>query len=252
MLVLAPLFFLAALVYASVGFAGGSTYTAILSIADVDYRIIPVVSLCCNIIVSAGGCWRYARNGLLDWRRVLPWVALSVPMAFLGGLLPVSKVAFFGVLGVVLLLAGVNLLAGKNIGDSAYNSSSTKNSLALVCGAGLGFLAGMTGIGGGIYLAPLMHFLKWGNARQIAATCSFFILINSLAGILGQFLKLNDAGVMADAVSYWLLALSVLLGGAIGSWLGAVRLSFGWVTKATGLLTCYAGLQLLSKFYVLL
>lgn len=252
MLVFAPLFFLAALVYASVGFAGGSTYTAILSIADVDYRIIPVVSLCCNIVVSAGGCWRFARNRLLDWRRITPWVVLSVPMAFLGGMLPVSKTVFFGVLGVVLLLAGVKLLAGKTVSDNTNPLHTVKKGIALVCGGGLGFLAGITGIGGGIYLAPLMHFLKWGSARQIAATCSFFILINSLAGILGQFLKLNDAGVMADAVSYWPLALSVLFGGAIGSWLGAVRLSLGWVTKATGLLTCYAGLQLLSKFYALL
>lgn len=252
MFVLALLFFLTSVVYASVGFAGGSTYTAALSITDIDYRIIPVVSLCCNIIVSAGGCWCFARNGLLGWWRVLPWVALSVPMAFLGGLLPVSKIAFFGVLGLALLLAGLKLLIGKNVANSADAVPLTRKSVALSCGAGLGFLAGITGIGGGIYLAPLLHFLKWASARQIAATCSFFIFINSLAGISGQFLKLNNAGVIADAVSYWPLAVSVLFGGAIGSWLGAVRLPLGWITKATGLLTCYAGVQLLSKFYAFL
>ncbi|MCB1537621.1 MAG: sulfite exporter TauE/SafE family protein [Rhodospirillales bacterium] len=252
MFILAVPFFLTALVYASVGFAGGSTYTAILSMAGIDYRIIPVVSLCCNIIVSAGGCWRFSLCGLIDWRRTVSWASLSVPMAFLGGLLPVGKVVFFGVLGAALLLAGIRLLFLKQHVCSVIPTQKFVWPVVLPCSAGLGLLAGITGIGGGIYLAPLLHFLKWDNARQIAATCSFFIFINSLAGILGQMLKLSDAGLMRSAIEYWPLALLVFVGGSAGSWLGATRLSLGWITRATGILTCYAGAQLISKFLSLL
>lgn len=252
MSLLAGPFFITALIYAAIGFGGGSTYTAILSLADVDYRIMPLISLCCNIIVTAGGSYRFAKAGQLNFRRFAPWIVLSIPFAFLGGMLPISKLVFFSVLGLALLLSGMRLVFKPALDVKTTAVSWLDETVALLAGGGLGFLAGVTGIGGGIYLAPLLHFLRWGNAREIAAACSFFILLNSLAGLLGQFVKLQQGVVPSELFDYWYLLLAVAIGGAIGSWLGVSRLPLLWIIKVTGLLTCYAGAQLLWKFWQLL
>jgi len=252
MSLLAGLFFITALIYAAIGFGGGSTYTAILSLADVDYRIMPLISLCCNIIVTAGGSYRFTKAGQLNFRRFAPWIVLSIPFAFLGGMLPISKLVFFSVLGLALLLSGMRLVFKPALDAKTTTVSWLDEKVALLAGGGLGLLAGVTGIGGGIYLAPLLHFLRWGNAREIAAACSFFILLNSLAGLLGQFVKLQQGVVPSELFDYWYLLLAVAIGGAIGSWLGVSRLPLLWIIKVTGLLTCYAGVQLLWKFWQLL
>ena len=177
MSLLALAFFATALIYASVGFGGGSTYGALLALNGIDYQILPSLALICNIIVVTGGVWRFHRAGHLALKRTLPFIMTSIPFAFIGGRLPISEGLFVGLLGLSLLGAAVQMFFGTSIKQSESNKKNSAGINATV-GAGLGFLSGMVGIGGGIFLAPILHFMRWGNAHTIAATCSFFILVN--------------------------------------------------------------------------
>lgn len=239
-------FVVTALLYASVGFGGGSTYTALLALGGTDYRILPFVSLLCNVIVVTGGTIRFARAGIIPWRRVLPLVIASAPLALLGGLTPIKQALFMTLLGLSLLVAGLLLVLQREPTAGAAHSPANPVVDALL-GGGIGYLSGLVGIGGGIFLAPLLHLMRWGNARAIAATASFFILINSVAGLIGQGIKLGDAGELAGVVDYWPLAIAVLVGGQIGSWAGITVLSQQLVRRATGVLILYVAIQLLWK-----
>lgn len=243
---LIPAFALTALLYASAGFGGGSTYTALLALAGTDYRILPSVSLLCNIVVVAGGTWRHARAGTLPFRRVLPLVALSVPLAWMGGLTPISERAFLWTLAVSLGIAGTLLLLRKASQGSLATARRKTSPFDLAAGAGCGYLAGLVGIGGGIFLAPLLHLTRWGPAREIAATASLFILVNSVAGLIGQAMKLSASGGagLAGLPSYWPLIAAVLLGGQIGSWLGIKRLAPLLLARITGALILFVAGQL--------
>jgi uncharacterized protein len=239
-------FFATALLYASVGFGGGSTYTALLALGETDYRILPFISLVCNVIVVTGGTFRFARAGLIPWRRVLPLVIASAPLALLGGLTPIKLPLFMAVLGCSLLAAGVLLLMQRSPKIEAAERATSPVVDALL-GGGIGYFSGLVGIGGGIFLAPLLHLMRWGSARAIAATASLFILINSIAGLVGQGIKLGDTGELATVMAYWPLAIAVLIGGQIGSWAGITILSPTLVRRATGVLILYVAIQLLWK-----
>lgn len=244
-------FFITALLYASVGFGGGSTYNALLALAGTDYRLLPVLALLCNLIVVSGGTWRFARAGHLNLRRIAPWIAASVPAAWLGGYLHIPERFFIGLLGASLLAAGVQMLwqARKSIGIRSVSSMDKHPALSFFVGGGLGFLAGITGIGGGIFLAPVLYLLRWGNARIIAGTCSFFILVNSLAGLAGQAMKLGDMALLTHLEAYWILFPAVLIGGQIGSYMGALRLDIKVLHILTALLILYVAARLLWRWW---
>lgn len=246
MLPLILAFFATALLYASVGFGGGSTYTALLALAGTDYRILPLVSLACNVIVVTGGTIRYAGAGLIPWRRVLPLVAASAPLAFLGGLTPIRQPVFMALLGASLLVAGLLLLLQREADGKSATQSTTVGVEAALGGA-VGYLSGIVGIGGGIFLAPVLHLIRWGRSREVAATASVFILVNSLSGMVGQSIKLGGTGQLAAVTAYWPLAIVVLIGGQIGSWAGTSVLSQALVRRATGLLILSVAIQLLWK-----
>lgn len=244
MILLAAAFFLTALLYASVGFGGGSTYTALLVFVGTDYRVLPVVALACNIIVVTGGSIRFARAGLVPWRKVLPLVAVSVPMAFLGGLTPIREAAFLLLLGVSLLAAGALLVLQRppRTGETARPRPIVDGAL----GGAVGYLSGLVGIGGGIFLSPIQHLMRWAGPRQIAATASVFILVNSIAGLAGQLTKLGTAGA-ANLIAWWPLFVAVLIGGQIGSHAGIRLFTEPLVRRATGLLILAIAIQLLWK-----
>ena len=247
MLALAAAFFVTAALYASVGFGGGSTYTALLTLGGVDYKILPAISLICNVIVVSGGAFRYVRAKQVDWPRVLPLVLISAPFAWLGGLTPIKQSTFTLILALALLAAGLLLLFQREYlaGDTP---TRTKASLFdYLAGAGTGYLAGLVGIGGGIFLAPILHLTRWGQPRAIAATACLFILINSLAGLGGQFMKLGTSGAAAALTPYWPLAITVLIGGQIGSSASLKLLSQTMVRRVTALLILYVAGQLLWK-----
>ena len=250
MILLAVLFFITALLYASVGFGGGSTYNALLVLHGTDYTILPAIALVCNIIVVAGGVWRFGEAGHIHLRRIFPFIAASIPLAWLGGRLPVSETVFVGLLGASLLIAGAQLLYTTlaRAAHAPQNALPSSFVLSLFIGGALGLLAGIVGIGGGIFLAPVLYLMRWGTPRQIAGACSFFILVNSLSGLTGQFSKLIESEIAGDALAYWPLLPAVLLGGQIGSRLGALRLPETMIKRLTAVLMLYVAVRLLLRW----
>lgn len=247
MFVLVILFFITALVYASVGFGGGSTYNALLVLSGVDYRILPAIALICNIIVVAGGVWRFALAGRLPFLRLAPWMAASIPAAWLGGRLPVSEALFVGLLGFSLLFVGVRLLTENSTLTTSPHPKQS-NLLAIPAGASLGLLSGVVGVGGGIFLAPILHFLRWSDPKTIAGACSLFILVNSASGLTGQLMKLENTDLIPDLINYWPLLPAVLLGGQIGSFFAAGPLPAAWMKRLTAVLIIYVAGRLLLRW----
>ncbi len=240
---LALFFALTALLYASVGFGGGSTYSALLALSGVDFRLLPIVSLLCNIVVVAGSTIRFGRAGVTPWRGAVLLTGIAAPAAFLGGLTPIREAAFMTLLGASLVLTGLTLLVPQtSVREGEPNRLARWMPLVA---APIGYLAGLVGIGGGIFLAPLLHLVRWNSARAIAATAALFILVNSLFGIAGQLLK-NGSGMIGAAFEFGLpLLIAVAVGGQAGSML-AVRflpqLAIRWLTAA---LTIWVGARLL-------
>lgn len=242
MIYLAAAFFGTALLYASVGYGGGSTYNALLALAGVDYRLLPAIALACNIVVVTGGSIRFARAGITPWRGALLLTAIAGPAAFLGGLTPIKESAFLTLLGASLVLTALTMLVpvGERDGKPA-RAARWMPAIAMP----LGFLAGLVGIGGGIFLAPLLHLTRWNSARAIAATASLFILVNSLFGLAGQLLK-GGGDRIAAAITFGLpLLIAVAIGGQIGSLLAARLLPMAWIRLLTAALTLWVGARLL-------
>ncbi len=245
---LAALFLLTALLYAAAGFGGGSTYNALLVLAGADYRAVPVVALACNILVVSAGSWRFARSGHVDWKRIWPLFVLSIPCAWIGGRLVVAETVFVGLLAGSLLAAGLLLLWQPAWVKEAPVRIRSRW-LEPAAGGALGFLAGIVGIGGGIFLAPLLYLLRWGSPKAIAGTCAVFILANSLAGLAGQLAK-GSGGAAGEALAtYWPLFPAVLAGGLIGSGLGSGRLDSSYIRILTALLILYVAVRLAIRFY---
>lgn len=254
LLIIAGLFLLTAMAYASVGFGGGSTYNALLVLSGADYRLIPAIALSCNILVVTGGVVHHLRAGHLSVTKLLPYIVLSVPMAWLGGRMHVSEQLFIGLLGFSLLVAAVQMLfrpqamapvdAGKNTGLWLR---------AMPMGGFIGFLAGVTGIGGGIFLAPLIYFFHLATPRMVAGITTGFILVNSAAGLLGQLMKTGvlQAGehtTLQGVAEAWPLFIAVFIGGQVGSHFGIHKLSETWVKRLTAVLILYVAVRLIWRW----
>jgi uncharacterized membrane protein YfcA len=242
---LVPLFAVVALVYASVGFGGGSTYTALLKLVGVHFKLIPVISLLCNIVVVTGGTIRFYRAKQYEWGKVLPLLAVSAPLAYLGGLYPLKQSAFLLILGFSLLLSSIALL----IPTERMNQRRLPQSVLLALSGAVGLLAGLSGIGGGIFMSPVLHMIRWSDARRISAFASIYILINSVAGITGQLVKGGPASFAGPLAEYWPLLLAVLVGGQIGSHMGVKILPVGILRGLTALLVGYVALTILYKVF---
>ena len=239
---LIPAFCGTALLYASVGFGGGSTYSALLALAGADFRVLPILSLACNIVVVTGSTIRFARAGEVPWRGALTVSLVAAPLAFLGGLTPIGEGAFLTLLGASLVFAALALL----LPVAQHGEVRAQPPWAMPAAAApLGYLAGLVGIGGGIFLAPLLHLTRWNSARRIAASASLFILINSLAGLVGQLAK-SGVDRFGEALAGGLpLLIAVVVGGQIGSWLALRFLPTQVIRGLTALLTGWVGLRLL-------
>ena len=214
---LAILFLVTATLYSSVGFGGGSTYLALLLIWGIPYSIFPVIALSCNIIVVLGNCFNYVKAGNLNLKLLLPYLIGSIPLAYIGGSLSVEKKIFEILLFLVLLLAGSLLL----FNFKSYNSLNQSyrkipKTISVLIGGIIGFVSGIVGIGGGIFLSPILFLLKTAKPKHIVTSASLFILINSIFGIIGQLTK-NE--VLDQIKDYWFLLIVVLIGGQIGNFL---------------------------------
>jgi uncharacterized protein len=245
---LAPLFAFVALIYASVGFGGGSTYTALLTQFGVEYTLVPLISLLCNIVVVTGGTIRFRRAGLYDWRQVLPLLLVSAPLAYIGGLVPLKQSTFFIILGFSLLLSSAALLVPT---DKMTARQLPQPALLALSGI-VGLLAGLSGIGGGIFMSPVLHLVRWSDAKRIAAFASIYILINSIAGVAGQLVK-NGPAVFAGPLSeYWPLIIAVFIGGQIGSHIGLKLFSPRILRSVTAVLVGYVAIRLLYQGWQIL
>ena len=215
MIILSILFFVTALIYSSVGFGGGSTYLAILLIWGVPYTIFPVIALVCNIIVVSGNSINFIRSKNINFNLLFPYLIGSIPFAFIGGSITIEKSLFEILLFCVLLVAGIFLLIeSKSFNKEQIKINKIPRLISISIGSIIGFMSGIVGIGGGIFLSPLLFLMKAGYPRHITSSASLFILINSIFGIAGQLTKDQ---ILDQVIIYWPLFLSVLVGGQIGS-----------------------------------
>ena len=215
MIILSILFFVTALIYSSVGFGGGSTYLAILLIWGVPYTIFPIIALVCNIIVVSGNSINFLRSKNINFNLLFPYLIGSIPFAFIGGSITIEKSLFEILLFCVLLVAGIFLLIeSKSFNKEQIKINKIPRLISISIGSIIGFMSGLVGIGGGIFLSPLLFLMKAGYPRHITSSASLFILINSIFGIAGQLTKDQ---ILDQVIIYWPLFLSVLVGGQIGS-----------------------------------
>ena len=217
MSILSILFFITAILYSSVGFGGGSTYLALLLIWGVPYTIFPIIALSCNIIVVSGNCYNYIRAGNLNLKLLIPYLIGSIPLAFIGGSLPVEKKFFEILLFLVLSLAGCLLLINfRSYDDKQESYKNIPFLVSVIIGGILGFISGIVGIGGGIFLSPILFLIRVARPKHIITAASLFILINSVFGIIGQLTKnLN----FDEVYNFFYLLIAVLIGGQIGNYL---------------------------------
>ena len=217
MIILSILFFVTAILYASVGFGGGSTYLALLLIWGVPYYIFPVIALICNIFVVSGNSFNYIKAGNLNLKLLIPYLIGSVPLAFIGGSLEVDKNLFEIFLFIVLGIAGTLLLINfKSYDDNESTYRNIPIFISIIIGGILGFVSGIVGIGGGIFLSPILFLIKAAKPKYIVTAASLFILINSISGVIGQLTK---NVVLINISNYWYLFLIVIIGGHIGNFI---------------------------------
>lgn len=233
------LIFLAAVFYSSVGHAGASGYLAVMALIGVAPAEMRPAALALNLIVATIGSRNFIKAGHLRWPLLWPFLLASVPMAYLGGRLALPVAAYRLVVGIVLLLSAVRFGVTLRAPDTARGAPPVP--VSLVTGGTLGFLAGLTGVGGGIFLSPLLLLLGWATLRTTAATSVVFILANSIAGLLGQMHSI--VGWPHDLL-WW--AVAVLLGGSIGSYLGARRLPSPALRGLLAVVLFIAGLKLIA------
>ena len=248
MIILSILFFVTAILYASVGFGGGSTYLALLLIWNIPYHIFPIIALICNIFVVSGNSFNYIKAGNLNLKLLIPYLIGSIPLAFIGGSLPIEKNIFEIFLFIVLAIAGALLLINFKSYD---NDESTYRNIpifiSILIGGILGFVSGVVGIGGGIFLSPILFLIKAAKPKHIVTAASLFILINSISGVFGQLTK-NI--VLSDISSYWYLFLIVIIGGHIGNFLNLKMFPTRLLALITSTLVLFVAIRMGIKLFL--
>ena len=242
MIILSIFFFITAIFYSSIGFGGGSTYLALMLIWDVPFYIFPVIALICNIIVVSGNSINFLITKNINLSLLSPYLIGSVPFAFFGASISIDKNLFEILLFFILFTAGVLLLLeSKSFNKDQIAIKQIPKIISIIIGSIIGFISGLVGIGGGIFLSPILFLLKVGYPKHITSTASLFILINSISGVAGQLTK--DI-VLNEFLNYWPLFIVVLIGGQIGSFLNVKLLPNKILALMTSLLVIFVAIRM--------
>ena len=242
MIILTIFYFITAIFYSSIGFGGGSTYLALMLIWDIPFYIYPVIALICNIIVVSGNSINFLRTKNINLSLLTPYLIGSVPFAFFGASISIDKNLFEILLFFILLIAGIFLLfESKSFNKDWVKIRKIPKFLSIIIGIIIGFISGLVGIGGGIFLSPILFLLKAGYPKHITSTASLFILVNSIFGVAGQLTK---EMVLNEFLNYWLLFIAVLIGGQIGSFLNIKFLSNKVLALMTSFLVIFVAIRM--------
>lgn len=209
--------------YSMVGFGGGSSYIALLILFAIPHTDAPLIALTCNLIVVSGGVIHFYRGGHLNPKLLLPLILTSIPFAFWGGSITIQKNTYQLILAACLLVIALKMIFYKKQFNNKENISNLPPlKFSLPAGAILGFISGLVGIGGGIFLAPILYAFRWGKPKEIATVAASFIFVNSIAGLIGQLTKYEWFNITSN---YWTLFLAVFLFGQVGSYFGSFQIS---------------------------
>ena len=246
MIILTIFFFITAILYSSIGFGGGSTYLALMLIWDIPFYIFPIIALICNIIVVTGNSINFLRTKNININLLTPYLIGSVPFAFFGASISIDKDLFEILLFFILLIAGILLLLeSKSLNKDQIVINHVSKIISIIIGSIIGFISGLVGIGGGIFLSPILFLLKAGYPKHITSTASLFILINSIFGVAGHLTK--DI-VLNEFLNYWPLFITVLIGGQIGSFLNIKFLSNKVLAIMTSFLVIFVAIRMGFRF----
>jgi uncharacterized protein len=237
LVVLACGMLVASFVYASVGHGGASAYLAAMALAGLAPAEMRPIALALNILVSSLAAWKFWRAGHFRWRLLWPFAAVSIPFAYLGGAITLPGQAYKVLVGVVLLYAAWQLWRSGRAGEEMRPAREPPVPLAIAIGAALGLLSGLTGVGGGIFLSPLLLMLGWAGTKQTSAVAAPFILVNSIAGLAAGFV----AGTATLPPLTWILAGAVLIGGWLGAEYGSRRFANPVVRRVLAVVLAVAG-----------
>ena len=239
-LILAALIFLAAALYSSVGQAGASGYLAAMALFGLAPEVMKPTALTLNILVATLTAIVFSRAGHFDWRRLWPFLVGSIPFAFIGGAVQLPGRLYMTILGVILVFAAVHLAWFTKEERPEVEPTKVPTLAAIFSGAVIGFLSGLTGMGGGILLGPLLLFSGWATTRQAAGVSAAFILLNSIVALAGH---LTSVGFLPPAVFVW--AVAAILGGLVGSLYGSRRLGTRTLQRLLAVVLLTAGVKLM-------
>jgi hypothetical protein len=226
-----------AFLYSSVGHAGASGYIATMTLFGIAPTIIRPTALVLNILVASTGAFQFWRAGHFSWKLFWPFALLSIPAAYLGGYLQPSASILRILIGIVLLFSAARLIFRRSDPPQTFPPSRL---MAVSVGGGLGFLAGLTGTGGGIFLTPLLLFCRWAHIRQAAAVSALFIWVNSVAGLVGYFTKVRSIPSLGLT-----LAAAAIIGGVVGSHFGSRRFAVRVISLCLATVLLIAGTKLI-------
>lgn len=230
-----------AVLYSSVGHAGASAYIAIMALFGVPTAVMRPTALALNVIVASLASFRFTRAGLFRWRVLWPFLVSAVPAAYVGGGIHLPSEIYRPMIGVVLWIAAFRLFRPAPL-KAETQSKDPPIALALLAGAGIGLLAGLTGTGGGIFLSPLLLFMNWSPVKSASGVAAVFILLNSISGLLGN---INAVGNLPPQLP--LFAAAALVGGLIGTTMG-IRLATDRITKLLGVVLVIAGAKMIGVY----
>lgn len=230
---------LGAILYTSVGHAGASIYIAIMAIFSVKTSVIKPTALVLNIFISSFTSWRFIKNGFFDLKILTPIALGAIPFAFLGGYINTPSHIYKAIVGLILLASAVSLLRNQNNADINV-IKPPKLIWAVLSGCAIGFLAGLTGTGGGIFLSPLILFMNWSDTKRTSGIAAIFILINSISGLLGNYSSVQN---LPSQLPLYLVA--TIIGAIIGTTLGIKFYSAKGIKRALALVLTIAGFKLL-------